>query len=236
MANHLFHEILLTCEHAGNSIPARYGTFFDGADDILNSHRGWDPGAEVLAYYLSHSLGIPLISYPYSRLLIEPNRSEHHPKLFSEYTKSLPADAKQDLLNHYYRPHRSKVSNEIYRIISQNKRVLHIGVHTFTPELDGNQRNFDMGLLYDPSRKMERVFSQSWKKRLQTQFSIRMNQPYKGKADGLITTLRKLFSEQAYLGIELEVNQALYFEGSQRWDEVCKGISNSLTENLYFVS
>jgi hypothetical protein len=38
---------------------------------------------------------------------------------------------------------------------------------------------------------------------------IRCNYPYRGTADGLVRSLRHRFSYQDYLGLELEVNQAL---------------------------
>lgn len=228
MASHLSPEILFTCEHAGNKIPAFYNPHFAGADDILNSHRGWDPGAAELAECLSDSLHAPLILYEFSRLLIEPNRFEHHPKLFSEFTRSLPEDAKADLLNSYYRPHRKRVTDEIYKLVSLNKQVLHVGIHTFTPELNGRLREFDVGLLYDPSRRTEKRFAEDWKTNISNRFRVRMNQPYKGKADGLITALRKLFSEEVYLGIELEVNHNLYFESLDKWEEVCVSVSEFL--------
>src|SRR6056297_1123926 len=123
MANHLSPELLLTCEHAGNNIPAKFQHYFTGADEVLNSHRGWDPGAAELAECISERVQVSLISYPISRLLIEPNRSERHPKLFSEFTKNLSEEDKTDLLNNYYRPHRKMVTDEIYKKISEHKRV-----------------------------------------------------------------------------------------------------------------
>ena len=230
MANHLSPELLLTCEHAGNNIPAKFQHYFTGADEVLNSHRGWDPGAAELAECISERVQVSLISYPISRLLIEPNRSERHPKLFSEFTKNLSEEDKTDLLNNYYRPHRKMVTDEIYKKISEHKRVLHVGVHTFTPDLNGRLREFDIGLLYDPSRIPERSLAEEWKRNISPRFRVRMNQPYKGKADGLITALRKLFSEEVYLGIELEVNHKLFFESQEVWQEICISVSEFLAK------
>jgi predicted N-formylglutamate amidohydrolase len=115
-------------------------------------------------------------------------------------------------------------------MVSQNKRVVHIGVHTFTPELYGKVREFDIGLLYDPSRLPEKRCAEEWKTNISTRFRVRLNQPYKGKADGLITALRKLFSEEVYLGIELEVNHKLYFESPEKWEELCVSTSEFLAK------
>ena len=230
MANHLSPELLLTCEHAGNNIPAKFQHYFTGADEVLNSHRGWDPGAVELAECISEALQAPFVAYPFSRLLIEPNRSEHHPKLFSEFTKNLSESIKNELLINYYRPHWKKVTDEIYRMISANKRVLHVGVHTFTPDFNGRLREFDIGLLYDPSRTPEKRCAEEWKRSISPRFRVRMNQPYKGKADGLITALRKLLSEEVYLGIELEVNHKLFFESQEVWQEMCISVSEFLAK------
>ena len=38
---------------------------------------------------------------------------------------------------------------------------------------------------------------------------VRRNYPYRGAADGLTTALRRLFKPKDYLGLEIEINQAL---------------------------
>ena len=40
---------LITCEHGGNRIPPRYRDLFAGCEALLQSHRGYDPGALTLA-------------------------------------------------------------------------------------------------------------------------------------------------------------------------------------------
>lgn len=210
MENHSNLNILITCEHASNAVPPEYKTLFSGAEDILNSHRGWDPGAFNLASELAKKLNAPLFSYPYTRLLIEPNRSIGHPKLFSEFSKSFSQTGKSKLMDQFYLPYRSRVKNEIRKLISKGKQVLHLSVHSFTPELDGALRNIEIGILYDPKRKSEKTFSHNWKQNLRIHIpNIKacMNRPYKGSSDGFTTALRKQFRETDYMGIELEVNQ-----------------------------
>jgi predicted N-formylglutamate amidohydrolase len=69
----------------------------------------------------------------------------------------------------------------------------------------------DLGILYDPSCRCERELAHALQQRLQAQTSmrIRCNAPYKGISDGFVTALRKRFSPQSYVGLELEVNQGL---------------------------
>ncbi len=200
-------KLVLTCEHAGNSIPKKYQNLFP-QKNVLQSHRGYDPGAFDLFEYL-----IPLSDFnkhnKISRLLIEVNRSLGHKSLFSEFSKQLSEKQKQQVLNNIYRLYRYSVEEAIQNYLSENEEVLHVSIHSFTPELQGKVRNADMGLLYDPSRKKEKEFCHRFKAEMlreQSNLKIRYNYPYLGKADGFTTYLRKKFLKN-YLGIELEINQ-----------------------------
>src|SRR5690606_35692473 len=139
----------LSCEHGGNRIPARWAPLFEGADEVLASHRGWDPGALSLARTLARRLGAPLVATTVSRLLVEPNRSPGHPRLFSEFTHGLPAAERKELLARYFMPHRARVRAVAEGVRERSGRVLHLGVHSFTPVLDGRIRDVDLGVLYD---------------------------------------------------------------------------------------
>ena len=75
----------------------------------------------------------------------------------------------------------------------------------------GVVRTADIGLLYDPARWREKAFCSVWRDsllNLAPAMRIRRNYPYQGRSDGLATSLRRKFPRR-YLGIELEVNQAL---------------------------
>ncbi len=201
--------VILSCEHGGNEIPETYRKVFHGHEEELQSHRGWDIGALPLAQLLSKSLTVPLYYATISRLVVELNRSLHHPNLFSSFTKTLSKLEKQHILMHYYHPYRTEVEDSIRNGITQKGTVLHISVHSFTPGLKGIERKADIGLLYDPSTE-EKAFCQAWKTQIvaQSHMRVRCNYPYRGTADGFTTYLRKRFPN-GYMGIELEVNQAL---------------------------
>jgi predicted N-formylglutamate amidohydrolase len=96
--------------------------------------------------------------------------------------------------------------------VAAGRRVVHVAAHTFTPELDGVVRTADVGLLYDPARRGEHRLAAAWKAALSVaapQLRVRRNYPYAGKGDGLTRELRLRFPAARYVGIELEVNQAL---------------------------
>lgn len=223
-------SLVITCEHAGNEVPPEYADLFSGQEELLQSHRGYDIGALELAAQLHSAMKAPLIYTKITRLLVETNRSDSHPQVFSKITKSLDQIEKQKILDTFYYPHRRRVIEAISERIDVGN-VLHLGVHTFTPELDGEVRNADIGLLYDPARKREKDFCECWKQVLLERgntLRVRMNYPYLGKADGLTTTLRKMFLAEKYLGIEIEVNQRFALEMPEAWEGVKEGIVGSL--------
>ncbi len=200
--------LLLTCEHGGNDVPAEFAALFANADAVLASHRGWDPGALELAEWLAERLNAPLVSATVTRLLIELNRTVRHPRLFSEFSRGLSPAARREVVARFHAPHIHRVRSTVESLLSGSKQVLHLGVHTFTPVLNGVPRNCDIGLLYDPRRTSERTFCSAWQRELQTADSairIRRNFPYRGCSDGLTTALRREFPADQYLGVELEV-------------------------------
>lgn len=201
-------KLVLTCEHAGNQIPDKFKYLFEGKLEVLETHRGYDPGAFDLFNYLK-DLAYYHQAYMESRLLIEVNRSLSHPAIFSEFSRDIPPESKNQLIKEYYQPYRESIKKVISGLISEGDEVLHLSIHSFTPVFDGHIRKADIGLLYDPASKNEKDFSQDLKKELlvnNISLRIRFNYPYRGTADGLTTSLRKIFTTK-YSGIEIEVNQ-----------------------------
>ncbi|HJV73041.1 MAG TPA: N-formylglutamate amidohydrolase [Noviherbaspirillum sp.] len=218
---------LISCEHGGNRIPSRYRDFFRGQEDLLRSHRAYDIGALRIAHEFSDALSAPLFASTISRLLIELNRSPRHAHLYSEVTKGAPADIKKEIYQRYYQPYRTKVETHIAQAVAAGSRVVHISCHSFTPELNGELRNADIGLLYDPSRLAEAGLCRRWRIALQSYagtLKARMNYPYTGTSDGFTVYLRRRFPADSYLGIELEINQKHVRARGEHWRSVRSAI------------
>jgi len=207
-------KLVLTCEHGGNKISNAYKNQFTDKT-VLNSHRGFDLGALDLFEHLK-----PLADASYysttSRLLVELNRSLFSRQLFSEFSMRLSKNQKSEVLEKHYIPYRTEVEHRIATYMASNEQVLHLSIHSFTPELNGDLRNADVGLLFDSRNIKEQEFCKKLKETLLQQrpnLNIRFNYPYLGKADGFTTFLRKQFPKN-YLGIEIEINQKFTDENS----------------------
>ena len=204
-------EFVISCEHAGNRIPARYRKLF--SHRLLSSHRAYDPGALTVARDFARAFRARLFYSAVSRLLVELNRSPGHPQSFSAH---VPVRLRAELMKRYYRPYRERLEAHVGAAVRRGRRVVHLSCHSFTPRLAGVWRRADVGLLFDPRRGPERTFCTAWQTQLRG-LVVRKNYPYRGSDDGLTTYLRTRFAARDYVGIELEVNQKFPKAGGARW-------------------
>jgi predicted N-formylglutamate amidohydrolase len=222
---------LITCEHGGNRIPAPYRSLFHDYRALLDTHRGYDRGALVMARELARALRAPLVRSTISRLLIDLNRSIGHPQLFSAATRAAPVTVREQIVARYYRPYRAQVERLVRRAVARRQRVIHISSHSFTGELDGHERGADVGLLYHPARPGEAELCARWKASLAVsapELRVRRNYPYAGRGDGLTSYLRLHFARRVYIGIELEVNQNIVVCAGRRWTALRRTVIDSL--------
>lgn len=202
--------LLITCEHAGNRIPAEYHRLFYNHSGRLSTHQGFDIGAKELANGFARRFSTRAILFEQTRLFIDVNRSLSSRSLFSFIGSTLSVEERRLILKTHYHRYRNSIQEQIETIRQNQIPVIHLSVHTFTPVLQGKSRNADVGFLYDPSRKMEKRFCHRWLKVLKQKnpdLTIRCNYPYRGVSDGLTASLRRTYPEGEYVGIELEVNQ-----------------------------
>ena len=224
---------LISCEHAVNHVPAPWRHLFTGHENVLDSHRAYDPGAADLARILADGLSAPCFEAEVTRLLIDHNRSPENRSLWSEFSRGLVAGEKKRLLEDYYHPFRAAVGGWLAGQRRKGLTVVHLSVHSFTPVLKGHARQADIGLLCDPGRSHERTFARSWKKRLgelSPDLRVRLNHPYRGASDCHQRTYRQLYDDRFYLALELEINQALVFGPSQRWETVQNLLAQSISK------
>lgn len=221
--------LVLSCEHADHRVPRRYAGLFCGAEGVLASHRGFDPGALRLGRLLARRLERPLLATRWSRLLVESNRSPSNPRIWSRFTRELPRDERRRILERYWWPHRRDVEAAVAAATRRGGRVVHVAVHSFAPVIDGEARNADVAILFDSRRPREAELARRWcalLRRHAPELRVRRNYPYRGCSDGLATWLRRRHPAALYLGFELEVSQAL--AAGRGWRRVGEALATSL--------
>ncbi|MDZ4779517.1 MAG: N-formylglutamate amidohydrolase [Planctomycetia bacterium] len=219
----MFDSVVVTCEHGGNEVPKEFAALFAGHEELLSTHRGYDPGALELARRFAKVGNWPLHFSTTTRLLCDLNRTFRKEGHLSEITESLDEGTVDALVWAYFEPYRTAVEKEIRDLVHDERRVLHLSVHSFTPVLDGEVRNADIGLLYDPKSPTEVAFCDAWHAALNAarpDLAVRRNYPYLGTTDGFTTTLRTIHEPEQYAGVELEVNQRWPLEADNAWQEL----------------
>lgn len=193
-------KLVISCEHGGNTVPLWLKDKVQIPQKVLNSHRGFDKGALEIALRLGKIYATKPITNEISRLVIDYNRSLHNKSVWSKYSQYLSDQDKNQIIAEYQH-YREKVEKAL------KTKELHLSIHSFTPIRNGEKRNCDFSLLYDPSRKKEKELATKLKSALDKEkIKCRFNYPYQGKSDGLTSYLRKKKLEN-YIGIELEFNQ-----------------------------
>jgi predicted N-formylglutamate amidohydrolase len=226
--------LLFTCEHGGNAVPSGYRHLFRDLQRPLQTHAGYDIGALLMARQFSRSFKAPLLASTTTRLLVDLNRSAHHRRLHAEDVRKSSREVREQILADHYLPYRTQVEEAVAKAIARGRRVVHISAHSFTPELNGRVRNADIGLLYDPARAGEARWCALWKGALgeaAPHLRVRRNYPYAGKDDGFMPHLRKQYRPGVYVGIEVEVNQAIVLGPPRQW----AGLRLALIESLRVV-
>ena len=208
--------LILTCEHASNRLPAAFKKAVPA--EVLKTHRAYDIGAvQVFRKLVKFAKPEFFCEGKFSRLFVDLNRTITNKSAFSDYLRN-NENAKAQATA-YWNEYRAAIEKFVDSALKPKTRaaksaptIIHLGIHSFTPVLNGKVRNTDIGILYDPTRPQERAYANVIKaeiKRLYPAMKVRFNYPYKGTSDGLTTTLRKKFGPR-YVGIEIEINQKFF--------------------------
>ncbi len=226
---------LISCEHGGNRVPTPYRHLFAEHRELLTTHRGYDAGALAVARELARALRAPLVVSITSRLLVDLNRSPGHPRLYGEMLRTAPVELRREVFERHYLPYRERGESLVADAVASGARVIHLSSHSFTPELDGEVRNADVGLLYDPARPGEVALCTELQAALAArtpQLKVRRNYPYRGTADGFCTWLRRRFPPERYIGIELEINQKHVLGAPDTWRALRRLLVEALAAGL----
>ena len=203
--------VVLICEHASRRLP-----FPDRQPApvrrVLASHWGWDIGAWALTRALSRALGASAVGGRWSRLLVDLNRRVDEPTLIRRSAGGVglpwneglrPEEIERRILD-YHSPYHVEVDRLLLRRLVRGIRPLVVALHTFTPQLDGRRRGFDVGVLYKDHRRLAWSLGRALRGR---GLEVRYNQPYSGIA-GMMYSVDRHGSHHGLPCLELEINQA----------------------------
>jgi predicted N-formylglutamate amidohydrolase len=200
--------LVLTCEHASAAVPLEYaGLGLNRAQ--LDDHIGWDLGAAAVTEELSRLLSAPAVLSAVSRLLVDCNRdlTDHDLIPAASHGVVVPGNASIDTaerdarLSRFYAPYHAAID----AALDDQPRALLLSVHSFTPSLNGRERPFDVGVLFDDFTDLAQGLARELRR---TGFTVRMNEPYSG-LEGLIFSARSHGRRHGRRYLEIEINNRL---------------------------
>lgn len=175
--------IFLLCEHAGKAIPAALGDL-GVTPDVIESHRGWDIGAEKLARKLAERLGAPLVIQQYSRLVIDCNRPHDSIRSVPHESDSvvIPSNRSATSADRFARVEEifMPMNAAISRLIEGRKAAF--SIHSFTPHMDGQARPWHAGFLSRTDHTTADAFV-AHLSGMQPELNCEVNQPYQIETD-----------------------------------------------------
>ena len=179
-------RLLLVCDHASNEIPENYDDL--GLDpDHLQDHIAWDIGAAELTRSLSEAFDAPAVLARFSRLLIDPNREPDAPGLIPEASdgvtipgnRNVDAAEREVRVRAFYSPFHDAVAGQVARMEAAGTVVpLVIGMHSYTPVMNGQPRPWHAGLLWNRDPRLASAFLEAFDRR---NIHAGDNEPYSGR-------------------------------------------------------
>ncbi len=178
--------ILLVCDHASCRFPEALGDM--GLDPFARRcHLAIDIGAGSLTEYLADSLGVTAVLAQYSRLVVDCNRDLMDASAFLAYGDGILVPGNCNLrrsdrearADSIYWPYHAAVTEQVKRLSEAAAPPAFISVHSFTPVLNGEAREWEVGILWDKSQSLHEVFLEGFR---DAGFHTGDNEPYSGKA------------------------------------------------------
>jgi predicted N-formylglutamate amidohydrolase len=190
-------------------VPERYADL--GLDaEALGDHVAWDVGAAELARRLAARFAAPLVESAWSRLVIDCNRDLGDHDLIVTETHGVVVPGNHALddaerahrVQSYHRPYHDAVDDVL---ADRPAPTILVSVHSFTPELRGQRRELEVGVLYDDHFDLAGTLADAI---ATTGLVVRHNEPYSG-LDGLIYSARVHGTRFGLRYVEIEVNNGL---------------------------
>ncbi|MCA0001656.1 MULTISPECIES: N-formylglutamate amidohydrolase [unclassified Mesorhizobium] len=156
--------MVLLADHARRDLPEDYGSLGLPAA-AFDRHIAYDIGVEAVTRELAALLDVPAVLANFSRLLIDPNRGEDDPTLIRQLYDGtvvtgnypLAPEERERRLDRFYRPYHDAVGATIASVAQASGKAPFIfSVHSFTPVMQGRQRPWHVGVLWDRDDRVAR--------------------------------------------------------------------------------
>jgi predicted N-formylglutamate amidohydrolase len=230
---------VILCDHASNRIPQAFQSF-GFAEDALQMHIAWDPGALAVARLLAAKLDAPLFWPDASRLIIDCNRATDASSLIVTESEGRPVPANRVIseeersrrIDGIHAPYHDAIDLCLERRMADRLPTALIAIHSFTPVYFGKARPWQVGILFDEDRRLADLLIVGLE--ADPALTVGINQPY-SPVDGVYYTLRRHAQPHGLPSVMVEIrNDEIGDEASQRgWASRLADILFAATPGLF---
>jgi predicted N-formylglutamate amidohydrolase len=156
--------VLISCDHGGRQVPNCLDNL--GLDQIyLDRHIAYDIGARQVSKILSHKFDAPLLVANYSRLVVDLNRHFDDPTQVPEVSDhihipgntGISQEHRQQRIDELFTPYHQQFTVMVDTLIARFERPIILAVHSFTPQIQGVDRPWEFGVLWDQHEELARA-------------------------------------------------------------------------------
>jgi len=220
--------VLLLCDHATNAIPPGFGGLGMNPAE-LDAHVAYDPGAAALTEAVAARLDAAQVHGGYSRLLIDVNREPRagdsivveNDGIRVPANAGLPDADRAARVRNIYEPYHAAIDGVLDTRLRTQGTQLVVAVHSFAPRVQGGDRPWDIGLIFNDDRRLTRellgnVVDAAARPRL----TVGLNEPY-SPDDGVYHTLARHGEARGLpcAMVEVRNDHLATAEGRARWAE-----------------
>ena len=215
-------SFLFSCEHATCAVPEAQRELFRGSEEIVQSPKGWDPGALNLAQGFAMKFRTPLVHGDVTRLLID--LDENGDDRWSEISKKLPEATRAKLVERTENIYRAGLNQRIAQDLQRHRAVLHLMIHTADSHAGKIQ------LLTAPHSDLAEEFTASWLGRIRAS-GLDVRHERAAPLSGLSQTLRGIHPANKYAPIRIEVSQSYFLSGVPcKWETMKKTLIDTMRQ------
>ena len=231
--------MVLLCDHASAFIPRALDGL--GLDESQRArHIALDIGIAAVTRCLARDLDAPAVMSGFSRLIVDPNRTIEVPELIPEVADGVVVPGNRDLsaaqralrLDTFYRPYHAAVAAAIAAKLSPGDGAgaglgpAIVSMHSFTPVMDGFERPWQIGILWNRDPRMPAPMMAKLRAR---GITVGDNEPYSGR-DHHGHTLHSQAEPLGLAHVLVEVRQDLIdtHQGAEEWAGVIRAVLHEI--------
>ena len=227
-------SVLLICDHASRAIPKALNHL--GIDkDALKTHIAYDIGAADVTRLLSKRLDAQAVLAGYCRLVIDLNRYPGHPDSILDVSDGivvpgnlgLSEEARTQRADAFFWPYHDAVTNLMARLRRRGPAPALFAVHSFTPSLDGEDRHWDVGVLWNRDPRLALPLIQRLEEH--DHLNVGDNKPYSGRDKAYSIDVHAQAAGLPNCAVEIRQDHLETPQGAARWAEI---VGEALAEIL----